>query len=454
MKKNIFKWLSIFFMAAVCIGFASCGDDDEDDTPKPEAPTATGNIHGLVTDYNNANAPIAGATVTLNVKGLTKTTGSDGRYEFTNIEPGTYTIQVMASNYRTTTKQVTVYADQQALCDFQLRESAVTIYPIALHYGKDVNEMSFTITNNSANLQNFSIDNIPSYLTLSATSGVITSRGNKVIIATLNSRPQETRHGKMLVTVGSEDYEINITVVGSNARSDEEEEEGDEGGGASPSTGDVTRGLLCYYNFDDGTAKNAKDGTNNGVLNGTMSSYITDTPNGRGQALSLAEKEYVAIRNNVLGEARAFSVSLWAKDFSSGTLFINKMPGDYAEGSPRILIDSDMKFQASAANEYELFDWSANSYASSGWHMITVTFANKKDDLYIDGLWVSGVSSRDTRAKGTDGMTIGGCAKAKDRESSFGYRLWNSAMKVDNVRIYNVQLTEDEVAKLYQYEKN
>ena len=30
MKKDMFKWLSIFVMAVVCVGFASCGDDDED----------------------------------------------------------------------------------------------------------------------------------------------------------------------------------------------------------------------------------------------------------------------------------------------------------------------------------------------------------------------------------------------------------------------------------------
>ena len=30
MKKNVFKWLSIFIMTAVCAGFASCGDDDDD----------------------------------------------------------------------------------------------------------------------------------------------------------------------------------------------------------------------------------------------------------------------------------------------------------------------------------------------------------------------------------------------------------------------------------------
>ena len=30
MKKRVFMWLSILFLAAVCVGFASCGDDDDD----------------------------------------------------------------------------------------------------------------------------------------------------------------------------------------------------------------------------------------------------------------------------------------------------------------------------------------------------------------------------------------------------------------------------------------
>jgi hypothetical protein len=33
MKKNIFKWLSLFVLAVVCIGFVSCGDDDDDVNP-------------------------------------------------------------------------------------------------------------------------------------------------------------------------------------------------------------------------------------------------------------------------------------------------------------------------------------------------------------------------------------------------------------------------------------
>ena len=443
MKKYFLMLLSAVFVAIASVGFISCGDDD-DDTPKP---TATGNIHGLVTDYGNANAPIAGATVTLNVKGLTKTTGSDGRYEFTNIEPGTYTIQVMASNYRTTTKQVTVYSNQQANCDFQLTESSVTINPVVLHFGKNVSEMSFTITNNSTNLQNFSISNIPSYLTLSTTSGVIPSKGNKVIIATVNNRPEQTRNAKVLVTVGIDDYEINFTVVGTNASSDEEDE-GDEGGSGGSASSDVTRGLLSYYTFDDGTPKNEKNAMNSGtVMNGSTYSYITDTPNGKGKALSLGNREYVNIPNNVVLGYSAFSVSMWVKDFGNGPLFVSTFSNDNFNGAPRLFVDNSNYFVGDGTSQIfdtsERLNVSAESYWSSGWHMLTAVYGNRQIAFYIDGALKSLASHyNNTEGYGTK-TCIGG--KAND--------IWNSPMKVDNVRVYGVALTASEVSKLYQFEK-
>lgn len=438
--------LTVVMMLCSLVFVCSCGDD-KDDTP-----VTTGNIHGYVTDYANANAPIAGATVTLNIKGLAKSTGSDGRFEFTNIEAGTYTLQVMANNYQTTTKQVTVVAGQYANCDFQLKENAVTVSPTNLSFGKDVNTMSITIRNNGANQQSYNISNFPAYLELSSESGFVPANGNELIMVTVKQRYERNQNTQIKVTVGTESIPVNIIVQGTNDTDINNNSGGGGGnnGGEQPSTptvNDVTRGLLSYYTFDDGTAKNLKDATNNGTVYGSNSTYITDTPNGKGKALSLANHEYVNIPKNVVEGAGAFSISMWVKDFGAGPLFISTFVDDTFNGSPRLYIDDSNYFVADGTEEiYNTavrFGLSANNYQSSGWHMITATFANRKINLYIDGSLVGNVS-HDSKTKGHGNKTcIGGVAQ----------NIQNNAMKVDNVRVYSVALTDTEVANLYEYER-
>lgn len=209
----------------------------------------------------------------------------------------------------------------------------------------------------------------------------------------------------------------------------------------------VTRGLLGYFTFDDGTTANVIDATNNGTLYGETSSYITDTPNDKGRALSLANKEYVNIPKNVLEGTSEFTISMWVKDFGTGPLFVSTFTDDTFNGSPRLFVDDDNYFRADGTEE--IFDTSlkfglkATNYQSSGWHMVTATYANSKINLYINGS-LSGTVSHTNKTKGHGTKTcIGGVANG----------LWNNPMKVDNVRIYGAALTETEVASLYLYEK-
>ena len=113
--KNI---ILLFIVAVSSVLMVGCAKDEEE---------LNGKIAGLVTDYTNANTPIAGATVTLSTKGLTKTTGADGRFEFSDVTPGTYTLQIAANSYQATTKQVSVVAGQTANCDVQLTKSGASV---------------------------------------------------------------------------------------------------------------------------------------------------------------------------------------------------------------------------------------------------------------------------------------------------------------------------------------
>lgn len=63
-------------------------------------------LHGVVKDHSSAE-PIAGVSVQLSPGGKTQTTGTDGRFEFVDLEPLQYTIQVQKDGYSTNTKTVT-----------------------------------------------------------------------------------------------------------------------------------------------------------------------------------------------------------------------------------------------------------------------------------------------------------------------------------------------------------
>lgn len=223
----------------------------------------------------------------------------------------------------------------------------------------------------------------------------------------------------------------------------------DYGGDHYPTNSDVTRGLLSYFTFDDGTARNLRDASNSGtIMPGTNFSYITDTPNGKGMALSLGNKEYVNIPYNAVEGNSAFSISMWVKDFGIGSLFVSTFLDDTFNGSPRLFVDSNNYFCADGTEEiydtHMKFGLAANAYQTKRWHMITATFANKTINLYIDGTLVGNVT-HDAKTKGHGNKTcIGGMANG----------IMNNPMKVDNVRVYGIALTDAEVQSLYNYERN
>ena len=63
----------------------------------------TGQIQGLVTNYTT-NEPIQGVNISLSPTGASAVTGSDGRYEFANLQPGNYTVQGVKAGFESNTK--------------------------------------------------------------------------------------------------------------------------------------------------------------------------------------------------------------------------------------------------------------------------------------------------------------------------------------------------------------
>lgn len=98
--KKYFLTLLLAIMAVYTL--SSCAKDELD---------IFSTLHGIVTDETTADC-IPGATVTLSPSGKTQTTGSDGRYQFSEIDAQQYTVTVQKSGYNTNRKMVTVVSGQ------------------------------------------------------------------------------------------------------------------------------------------------------------------------------------------------------------------------------------------------------------------------------------------------------------------------------------------------------
>ena len=527
--KKIISNLALWLCAGLLI--ASCNKDEE---------VLTGIINGFVSDYANANAPIAGVTVTINSKGLTKTTGSDGRFEFRDLEPATYTLSFTANNYQPTTKQVTVYAGQSATCDVQLDwdRAKIDISPVTLTFGKNVDQASFIITNNGNTSFAYSISSYPTYVKVSPEAGTVAAKGQQTVSVSIINRNSitEPRNGQMIVNVGNDSYPVSFSVeayegeaisvdiapqslsfdknteqltfaitnnskrsvdysisssldiltvtpatgtIAANAKNtisvgvtdrkavtenrtgqltidlegntfvvavsvDKYEESENPGGGGDNPSGEVStnRGLLAYYTFDNENANNAYRDNDHGFII-EKASYTTDTPNGKGKAISLERGNYVNIPSNILNEKNTFSISMWLKDFGSGFIFRTEHQWGYfidniPISSPSIFIDNENKLRLTYSKYGdEAAKFSIQPYQSSGWHMLTVVWdgSEQRVYLYIDGKKVDSIGSGYTFSEG-ESMQIGG----------------TDPMMADNVRIHSVALSDTEIAEIYTAE--
>lgn len=110
MKKQLFVALLLIASAAIWFG---CKDKEEE---------YTGSISGIVTDKATGE-PIKNAGVELKPSGKNTVTGSDGQFEFVDIELGEYTLFATKTGYNDgESSKITVTARQTAHCDIQMEK--------------------------------------------------------------------------------------------------------------------------------------------------------------------------------------------------------------------------------------------------------------------------------------------------------------------------------------------
>jgi hypothetical protein len=220
--------LSILSLFLVC----GCSEDEE---------SSFGGITGIVTNANS-NEIVSGAIVTLSPNNSSVQTDAAGSFSFSDLEPGTYTVQVKASNYETTTAQVSVVAGMITKCDVSLtptsQQASISVSTSTITFDKGVNELTFTIKNTGkSGAVSWSISGVTvDWLTILPRSGS-TAQGSTSTVKVSVDRTKLSETATALYTsfiVEGTSFSQAITVVVNNVTT------GGNEGTATPTTGSIS----------------------------------------------------------------------------------------------------------------------------------------------------------------------------------------------------------------------
>lgn len=175
----------------------------------------TGTIYGIVNDADNGE-PVSGVYVVLNPRGKTTNTGSDGSFEFLDMEPGQYTIQISKNGYKTNTKRISVVAGEQASGDMVLErgESRIKLSTNSLAFAKEETSKTFDVMNiGTSGSVSWSVTFTESWLKVTPVNGT-TSQGKSSTVVVNIDREKITQDvtANLLVEADGESMPVEISV--------------------------------------------------------------------------------------------------------------------------------------------------------------------------------------------------------------------------------------------------
>ena len=205
MKTTSIKFLIIMLGL---LAFSTCSKDEE---------PLTGNIMGKVTDANTGDV-LQGVTITLTPGGTSRTTGSDGTFEFLDLDPKQYEIQAKKKDYITNTKAVTVVTGRDIRGDIQLspviKEAKIALSVSSLNFGKDNESLSFEVINEGEISFNWNISGLEKvdWLEVKPSSGSLApGKKNAVQVNLLREKLTEDKEISILVNADKESVALKIT---------------------------------------------------------------------------------------------------------------------------------------------------------------------------------------------------------------------------------------------------
>lgn len=175
-----------------------------------------GGIYGTALDKITGE-PIRNAEVRLSPSSKTTVVGSNGTFEFINLDAGQYTVGIEAAGYEYNSKTVTVVSGENTTCDFHLEkviiDQVVDITPSSLNFGTTQNQLSITITNKGAEETAWSLDlGSCHWLSANPVSGRIgASKTQAIIFSVDRSLLQKDETAVVTLSAFGNSYPINVS---------------------------------------------------------------------------------------------------------------------------------------------------------------------------------------------------------------------------------------------------
>ena len=214
MKKSLYLLLGLLL---VCSIYQACAPEE-----------LPGSIYGTVVDKATGE-PIKSAGVELSPVGLKTVTGSEGQFEFTELDPGKYTLLVTKTGYMAgVSHTIEVKPGQQAKGDLQIERMPPALKVVdgnrkeisTLDFGSSIDDVSrsFSLFNDGSEKIEWQITaNAKWIISVSKTEGTLSAGATQSLLITIDRTLLNSGENKTTVHITSNSGNKQLIVVATNS---------------------------------------------------------------------------------------------------------------------------------------------------------------------------------------------------------------------------------------------
>lgn len=321
------------------------------------------------------------------------------------------------------------------------------IEPESLDFGKDLDEISFTISNIGKSELHWNAGEIKeNCLSVTPMEGKLAVGESQTVKVVLDRNKMKEELNTVL-TISDENTQKNISIT---AQKDS-------------SSLVVGQGLYAYYKFD-GNFNDATENALNGFGNNSPSFVEGLTEGSQAVKFSLSNNSSFIVPKPIT-DSRTLTVSFWGKDFSDGNIFYLVSSHDNASMFTFTMNQGSLKFVTTRYNNYYKYNdetaFTHPTITDGKWHHIAlvsdfnnIEYATTTTSLYVDGVLVDTVTAyANPFEEGTPSQASYGTGIKfiMGGNVTIGRKTINGTnMSVDNFRVYNTRcLSANEIKKIY-----